>query len=156
MSATTLDLYSVFGVDSHADVAEIRSAYRRLARHNHPDAGGDERVMIVLNKAWAILRDPERRIAYDAERNLPAAVTTSTTPSPPPNGQGTVMDFGRYHGWSIGQLASHDPDYLLWLRRTPIGRPMGAEIDETLARLRPEPATPPTPPRRGLFASVLG
>lgn len=154
---TSLDLYRVFGVDSHAEIAEIRSAYRRLARRNHPDAGGDERIMIALNKAWAILRDPDRRDAYDAERARPDAPAARTTPpAPPPSGQGPVLDFGRYAGWSIGQLATHDPDYLLWLERTPIGRPMRAQIDEAIRRLTPEPVAPTPPPRRGRFASVLG
>jgi hypothetical protein len=69
-----------------------------------------------------------------------------------------VLDFGRYAGWSFGQLAIHDPDYLLWLERTPIGRPMRAEIQETLARLRPEPEPAFRPPvrRRGTFAGLRG
>lgn len=46
---------------------------------------------------------------------------------------GSVLDFGRYAGWSIKSLVDHDPDYLLWLARTPIGRPMRQEIDERLA-----------------------
>ena len=61
-----------------------------------------------------------------------------TAAPPPPVGRayGTVLDFGRYAGWSFGQLAVHDPDYLLWLERTPIGRPMGAEIRATLLQVR--------------------
>ena len=46
---------------------------------------------------------------------------------------GSVLDFGRYAGWSIRALVDQDPDYLLWLARTPIGRPMRQEIDERLA-----------------------
>jgi curved DNA-binding protein CbpA len=46
---------------------------------------------------------------------------------------GSVLDFGRYAGWSVRALVDHDPDYLLWLARTPIGRPMRQEIDERLA-----------------------
>jgi curved DNA-binding protein CbpA len=164
---SSVDLYAVLGVSPDANAATIRSAYRHLARRHHPDAGGDERVMMVLNKAWAILRDAERRAAYDQQRtwrragdtapsrasaaatsaDRTAPTTSVFTPrqtvsaAPPPVGRasGTVLDFGRYAGWSFGQLAVHDPDYLLWLERTPIGRPMRAEIQATLARLRPEP-----------------
>jgi curved DNA-binding protein CbpA len=56
---------------------------------------------------------------------------------PPPRGiaRGTVLDFGRYKGWSIGQIATHDPDFLEWLQRSPSGRQYRAEITAVLARL---------------------
>ena len=44
----------------------------------------------------------------------------------------SVLDFGRYSGWSLTDLGRHDPDYLLWLERTPIGRPYRAEIQRAL------------------------
>lgn len=177
---SSVDLYAVLGVRPDANDAAIRSAYRHLARRHHPDAGGDEHVMMVLNKAWAILRDADRRAAYDHQRTWPRAATTApaapapaATPSPttttfvarestapPPVGRasGTVLDFGRYAGWSFGQLAVHDPDYLLWLERTPIGRPMRAEIQATLTRLRPEPEPVfrPAGDRRRSFAGLRG
>src|SRR5689334_3380421 len=40
----------------------------------------------------------------------------------PPESRDRVLDFGRYAGWSILDLSHSDPDYLLWLERTPIGR----------------------------------
>ena len=43
-----------------------------------------------------------------------------------------VLDFGRYSGWSLSELGRHDPDYLLWLERTPIGRPFRNEIQRVL------------------------
>lgn len=56
---------------------------------------------------------------------------------PPPRGmpRGTVLEFGRYKGWSIGQVATHDPDFLEWLQRSPSGRQYRAEIATFLARL---------------------
>jgi len=142
MTTTSIDLYRILGVTSDADVSAIRHGYRQRARRYHPDAGGDERRMMALNKAWGILRDPERRAAYDLEQRWPAASAFAQNgrhpPPPPPVGRafGTVLDFGRYAGWSFGQLAVHDPDYLLWLERTPIGRPMGAEIRAILTQVR--------------------
>lgn len=55
---------------------------------------------------------------------------------PPPRGmaRGTVLDFGRYRGWSIGQIATHDPDFLEWLLRSPSGRQYRAEITTFLTR----------------------
>ena len=142
MPSPRIDLYRVLGVTADADMQTIRSGYRHRARRYHPDAGGDERRMMALNKAWGILRDPERRAAYDLEQRWPSASAFAqngrTPPPPPPVGRayGTVLDFGRYAGWSFGQLAVHDPDYLLWLERTPIGRPMGAEIRAILTQVR--------------------
>ncbi len=60
--------YQRLGVAPDASEAEIRDAYRRLARRAHPDApGGSAREMAMLNEAWRVLRDPERRRAYDRE-----------------------------------------------------------------------------------------
>ncbi len=55
---------------------------------------------------------------------------------PPPRGvaRGTVLDFGRYKGWSLGQIATHDPDFLEWLERSPAGRQYRAEIMALLNR----------------------
>ena len=132
MPSPRIDLYRVLGVTPDADMQTIRSGYRHRARRYHPDAGGDERRMMALNKAWGILRDPERRAAYDLEQRWPSASAFAqngrTPPPPPPVGRayGTVLDFGRYAGWSFGQLAVHDPDYLLVARadadRSPDGR----------------------------------
>ena len=165
MKSTTIDLYRILGVAPGADTIAIRHAYRQRARRYHPDAGGDERRMMALNKAWAILRDPERREAYDREQRWPAVGSFSGSgrgPAPPtPVGRafGTVLDFGRYAGWSFGQLAVHDPDYLLWLERTPIGRPMGVEIRATLEQVKSmsQPTwQAPQPVRRRAFAGLRG
>ncbi|HYX10690.1 MAG TPA: J domain-containing protein [Candidatus Acidoferrum sp.] len=159
------DLYEVLQVHPSADAEVIRAAYRVLARRHHPDLGGDGSMMKAINEAWATLRDPILRWAYDAARSemnrstatrSRAAAFTETVYEPtsfdgapveaPVSGpiasrrtatdpiaargmaSGTVLDFGRYSGWSIGQLATHDPNYLEWLSRTPIGRPLRAEI----------------------------
>jgi len=49
------------------------------------------------------------------------------------NDRSTTLDFGRYDGWSLGQLVDADPDYLEWLIRTSIGRRLTAEVEELLA-----------------------
>jgi len=51
---------------------------------------------------------------------------------PPGRPSGTVLTFGRYAGWSLGEVARHDLEYIEWLDRAPIGRNYRQEIDEIL------------------------
>jgi hypothetical protein len=53
--------------------------------------------------------------------------------TPPGKPSGSVLDFGRYEGWSLGQIAATDPVYLEWFARTPIGRSFCREIESLLA-----------------------
>jgi preprotein translocase subunit Sec63 len=65
------DYYGLLQVDPRADTEVIEAAYRRLARKWHPDANPDPEAaerMRALNEAYAVLGDPARRQAYDAER----------------------------------------------------------------------------------------
>lgn len=65
------DYYAVLGVEPGAGDAEIKTAYRRLARKYHPDvskeAGAEEQFKAV-NEAYEALRDPQKRAAYDQLR----------------------------------------------------------------------------------------
>jgi curved DNA-binding protein CbpA len=55
------------------------------------------------------------------------------------NGESGRLDFGRYAGWSIRDLARHDPDYLRWLSRHSSGLRFRNEIQRLLPR-DPDPA----------------
>jgi curved DNA-binding protein CbpA len=70
-----------------------------------------------------------------------------------PAGQprGTVIDFGRYAGWTVAAIAEHDPDYLLWLERTPVGRPLRAEIRGILGTHAPAATATAERPRSSLL-----
>ena len=144
----TDDLYKRLQVDPQAESEVVRAAYHALALKYHPDAGGDLQHMVGFNAAWSVLGNPVLRAAYDAERNRPQAPSQAPAPLAPraDDGNGRVeaplrarhdststLDFGRYSGWSLGQLVDKDPDYLEWMVRTSIGRRLSAEVKELLA-----------------------
>ena len=62
------DYYKVLGVERTASEDEVKKAFRKLARKHHPDvnkgAGAPARMQ-ELNEAYDVLRDPQKRAAYD-------------------------------------------------------------------------------------------
>jgi len=59
--------YEILGVDKNATKAQLRSAYRNLAKQNHPDVtSGSQNKMQELNRAWLILSDLSTRNEYDS------------------------------------------------------------------------------------------
>jgi curved DNA-binding protein CbpA len=71
---------------------------------------------------------------------------------PPGRPSGSVLNFGRYNGWSLGEIARQDIEYVEWLDRMPIGRTYREEIDAILRTAgRRRSADASTTERRGLF-----
>ena len=65
------DYYQTLGVEPNANEAEIKAAYRRLARRYHPDVSKEpdaEEKFKAVNEAYEALRDPQKRAAYDELR----------------------------------------------------------------------------------------
>lgn len=67
-----VDYYKILGVKRAATKAEIKSAYRRLARQRHPDLNGGSdhaaREFALIALAYRTLSDPQERAYYDAQR----------------------------------------------------------------------------------------
>ncbi len=68
-----IDYYKTLGVKRTASPADIKSAYRKLARLRHPDVNHDSetaaREFDLLSKAYHVLSDPQERAYYDDQLN---------------------------------------------------------------------------------------
>ncbi|HEY7463139.1 MAG TPA: J domain-containing protein [Candidatus Limnocylindria bacterium] len=150
------DPYAILQVHTNAVPEVIDAAYRALALIHHPDRSGEptaDAIMADLNWAYAVLREPDLRASYDSsqvaiEVEPPAADVTNATlrervavaadaaverdTSNPAN---TVIDFGRFAGMTLRQIARTDPTYLEWLRRHSSGIRYRAQIDAVLSAM---------------------
>lgn len=62
------DYYQILSVARDASADDIKKAFRKLARKYHPDVSKEadaEKRMKEVNEAYAVLSDPEKRVAYD-------------------------------------------------------------------------------------------
>ena len=78
------NFYEILRVDRDAPLAVIRESYRRLMQHagNHPDRGGDAKTAALINKAYAVLSNPEQRRDYDLRLDILQRVTTGISIEP--------------------------------------------------------------------------
>ncbi|HEU4434586.1 MAG TPA: DnaJ domain-containing protein [Pyrinomonadaceae bacterium] len=82
-----IDYYKILGVKTTASQAEIKSAYRKLARKNHPDLNKNSqaaRDFDLVSKAYHTLIDPQERAYYDdqlkAQKNRSYSILDSNNP----------------------------------------------------------------------------
>jgi DnaJ family protein A protein 2 len=59
------DYYNILGVSRDASLDDIKNAYKKLARVNHPDKGGDKDRFQKIQEAYEILSDKNKRDQYD-------------------------------------------------------------------------------------------
>ena len=94
------DYYDILGVKPDATDANIKSAYRKLARKFHPDVSketGAEEKFKSVNEAYEALKDPAKRRAYDQLRA--SGYRPGDDFHPPPHfGDGAEFNFSDMHG----------------------------------------------------------
>ena len=86
----------------------------------------------VATAAPSSAREAFSRATASPQPTLTAVPVGAPRPSANRSVQVSVLDFGRYAGWSLRQLAARDPNYLEWLLRSPGGRQYHAEITALL------------------------
>lgn len=101
------DFYKILGVPKDASEADIKKAYRKLARKYHPDQNQDdpsaEQKFKDLSEAYSALSDPEERQQYDAIRAMGSGARFSA--GGPGAGAGGGAGFEDLFGGLFGQGA---------------------------------------------------
>jgi molecular chaperone DnaJ len=101
----TKDFYKVLGVSKDATAEDIKKAYRKLARANHPDSkpgdtAAEERFKAIA-EAYDVLGDPAKRKQYDELRTYGGGFGPFTTGRPGGQG-GQTFDMGDFLGGHAG------------------------------------------------------
>ena len=97
------DLYSVLGVSRDAEVSEIRTAYKQLAKEHHPDKGGDPEKFKEVSQAHEVLSDDNKRRTYD----MTGSISDNQGPGPgnnPFSGMGMPFPVHEMFGGMFGGM----------------------------------------------------
>src|ERR1700760_4057023 len=104
MAVQFKDYYEILGVPRNASDADIKKAFRKLARQHHPDVAKDkksaEEKFKEINEANEVLSDPDKRKKYDT---LGADWKSGGYAPPPGSGQGY-----RQQTWRPGQQGGRE------------------------------------------------
>ena len=137
----------------NAAFESIRDATARSTYDDHIDPGGDrddgERGPAGAAGRTAARDRPlhqQPTMSHDRARRRREGDGVGGAGPPPGRPSGSVLDFGRHIGWSIGEIARIDPGYLVWLDDRREGRAYRVEIDAVLRRLgfRGDDVPPPS------------
>jgi curved DNA-binding protein CbpA len=70
-----IDYYQLLGLSPAAEIPEIRRAYIKKAKKQHPDAGGSTESMRELNRAYKTLASSSSKAAYDMMHSFQSGTT---------------------------------------------------------------------------------
>ena len=127
--------------ESERRMAEINSAWEVLGNRDRRAAYDEQRLgprLTSFAPRSGPVSPPRSERAWGAPSDgAPAGGAGAWGAAGPAPGrpQGSLLDFGRYAGWTVGEIARHDPGFLEWFERTPTGRAYRDEIDALLRRL---------------------
>ncbi len=114
-----------------------------------PSTGSNTREPEMVSRDWSSGRSS---VGGGYDPSMRRADGEGAAGTPPGRPSGSVLNFGRYANWSLGEIARTDLDYVEWLDRTPIGRPYRDELDAILRQTgRRRSAAAEATDRRGLF-----
>jgi curved DNA-binding protein CbpA len=141
--------YEILNVAPDAELVVIEAAYRALMKKYHPDQGGgatDGPSASDINRAYAALRDPERRSDYDhkewiRQRDIQLA---AYQPLPPPR----ASNFFGWGGWLVSAVLAG----MIALMASKGGAPQLSEAEQARAATMaaPDMRSQPLPPEKSL------
>jgi curved DNA-binding protein len=120
------------GTAGAAPGAPAHAGASRPAAPRRPVAGAGMPPPEPISSNWTSGRSNVGG-GYD-ERSMRRPDGEGAAGPPPGRPEGSVVNFGRYSGWSLGEIAGRDLEYLEWLDRMTIGRLYRDEIDAILRR----------------------
>lgn len=127
------DPYKALGLEPDATPADIKQAYRRLAKQFHPDSQHElahHDSITRVNAAYALLKDPRRRQAYDVERQYGTTSVDAATRQ-----QRTQATQNHYRQDRQARQAA-DQQMQDWLQR--VYTPVTRELTKIINRLKTE------------------
>jgi curved DNA-binding protein CbpA len=105
------DYYDILGADEAASPRDLEKLYKRMAARCHPDRGGSEEAMKLVNEAYDVLKNGITRREYDAKRRLSRYVAAVPRRTRPPE------DIGAFGGFLSAFLCLLMGMFLLFLVR---------------------------------------
>ena len=136
------DFYQVLGVSEKATPAEIKKAYRKLAKQYHPDANPNNpqtaETFKQISEAHGVLSDPDKRQKYDNMRRLGAfepsarrggAGSAAGGRAGPGGGFSETFDFGDFGSMGLGDIFSSIFGRAGGKREEPTGESVETELE---------------------------
>ncbi|MEP7282370.1 MAG: DnaJ domain-containing protein [Rubrivivax sp.] len=113
MTTERRNLYRILQVQPEAPDEVLKASYRALiggAKGQHPDRGGDAERAAMLNHAYAVLSDPDRRHAYDRSLDRPRPIGPAAPPPEQPLGRAASLTACAFCGTPVPHASAEDCD----------------------------------------------